>query len=166
MAEFNFVTTWRIAAPLSEVCDAVSQCDHWPRWWRGVERVEVIEPGDERGIGSLRRFTWRGRIPYRLNFDVRVTRIVPLTLLEGHASGEVEGVGRWCFAHDGHATTVRYEWRVRSNRTWMSLLAPFARPLFKWNHDQVMRQGAEGMARWLDAPLLSLSAGACAPCAR
>ena len=157
MAEFNFVTTWQIAAPLAAVCDAVSECRCWPRWWRGVEKVEEIEPGDENGIGSLRRFTWRGRIPYRLTFDVRVTRIVPLTLLEGRASGEVEGIGRWCFAHDGRATSVRYEWRVRSTRRWMNVLAPFARPLFKWNHDQVMRQGAEGMARLLNAPLLSLA---------
>src|SRR3569832_2368329 len=59
MAEFNFVTTWQIAAPLAAVCDAVSECRCWPRWWRGVEKVEEIEPGDENGIGSLRRFTWR-----------------------------------------------------------------------------------------------------------
>lgn len=157
MAEFNFVTTWRIAAPLAAVCDAVSECRDWPHWWRGVEKVEEIESGDERGLGSLRRFTWRGRIPYRLTFDVRVTRIVPLTLLEGCASGEVEGVGRWQFAHDGDTTTVRYEWHVRSNRRWMSLLAPFVRPVFKWNHHQVMRQGAEGMARLLNAPLLNIA---------
>jgi hypothetical protein len=39
----------------------------------------------------------------------------------------------------------------------MNLLAPVARPLFKWNHDQIMRQGAEGMARLLNARLLGLT---------
>ena len=156
MAEFRFVTVWRIEAPLPRVCDAVSQCLLWPQWWKGVEKVEEFDPGNKAGVGSLRRFTWRGRIPYRLSFDVLVTRIVPLTLLEGRASGEVEGVGRWQFSDDGGVTVVRYEWTVRTNRWWMNIVAPIARPLFTWNHHQVMRQGAEGMARLLNARLLSL----------
>lgn len=118
--------------------------------------MEEFDSGDVDGIGSLRRFTWRGRLPYRLTFDLRVTRAVPLSLLEGRASGEVEGVGRWHFCNDGGVTVVRYEWHVRTNRLWMNIIAPIARPLFKWNHDQVMRQGAEGMARLLNARLVSL----------
>jgi hypothetical protein len=159
MAEFRFVTVWRIEASLPRVCDAVSQCLDWPHWWEGVEKVEEVDPGDKDGIGSLRRFTWRGRLPYRLTFDVRVTRIVPLALLEGRASGEVEGVGRWQFRDDGGVTVVRYEWRVRTKRRWMSAIAPLARPLFTWNHNQAMRRGAEGMARRLNARLLSLVHG-------
>jgi hypothetical protein len=159
MAEFCFVTVWRIDAPLPEVCGAVSRCLLWPDWWKGVEKVEEVDPGDAEGIGSLRRFTWRGRLPYRLTFDLRVTRIVPLSILEGRASGEVEGVGRWLFSNDGGVSVVRYEWRVRTNRLWMNIMAPIARPLFKWNHDHVMRQGAEGMARLLNARLLSLAHG-------
>jgi len=155
MAKFNFVTVWRIQAPLSQVCDAISRCRQWPQWWRGMERVEELDSGDAEGIGSLRRFTWRGRLPYRIVFDVCVTRIVPLTVLEGQASGEVEGVGCWHFASCGDVTEVRYEWRIRTNRLWMNVVAPLARPIFKWNHDQLMRQGAEGMARLLDARLVS-----------
>lgn len=157
MAEFKFTTIWRITAPLLEVCDAVSQCHDWPQWWKGVETVEEFDPGDKDGIGSLRRFTWRGSLLYRLTFDVCVTRIVPLTIVEGRASGDVEGVGRWHFNETGGATEVRYEWQVRTNRLWMNLMAPVAGPLFKWNHNQVMRQGAEGMARLLNARLLSLA---------
>ncbi len=157
MAKYRFVTVWRIQAPLPQVCDAVSQSLKWPDWWRGVEKVEVFDPGDKDGIGSLRRFTWKGRLPYRLTFDIRVTRAVPRSFLEGHASGELEGVGRWHFSSDGVVTAVRYEWTVRTTRRWMNILAPLARPLFKWNHDQIMRQGAEGMARLLNARLITLN---------
>ena len=124
-----------------------------------MERVEEFDPGEADGIGSLRRFTWRGRLPYRISFNMRVTRVVPLTLLEGVASGEVEGIGCWHFTSEGDVTVVRYEWQVRTNRAWMNIFAPIARPLFKWNHDQVMRQGAEGMARLLKARLVSLVHG-------
>jgi len=159
MAAFQFISVWRIAAPLPRVCEAVSQCAEWPRWWRGVEKVEVCDVGNAEGLGSLRRFTWRGRLPYRLTFDVRVTRIVPLTLLEGRASGELEGIGRWSFSGDDDVTVVRYEWQVRTNRRFLNLIAALARPLIRWNHDQAMQLGAEGMARLLNARLLSSARG-------
>jgi hypothetical protein len=47
-----------------------------------------------------------------------------------------------------------YEWHVRSTRWWMNLIAPFARPMFIRNHGILMRQGAEGLARLLGAPLV------------
>jgi hypothetical protein len=36
----------------------------------------------------------------------------------------------------------------------MNLLAPIARPLFKWNHDVVMHWGGEGLARRLGVRLV------------
>jgi hypothetical protein len=41
----------------------------------------------------------------------------------------------------------------------MNLLAPVARPIFAWNHDYVMRNGGEGLARLLGAPLLTSGGG-------
>ncbi|MDO9007378.1 MAG: hypothetical protein Q7U80_04070, partial [Thiobacillus sp.] len=52
-------------------------------------------------------------------------------------------------------SVIRYEWHVRSTRWWMNLIAPFARSMFIRNHGVLMRQGAEGLARRLDAPLVS-----------
>ena len=37
----------------------------------------------------------------------------------------------------------------------MNLLAPFARPVFEWNHDWVMARGGEGIARLLGCRLLA-----------
>ena len=154
MAEFNFVTIWRIEAPLHQVFDVIYHCWNWPQWWEGVEKVEEIASGNEEGIGSLRRFTWKGQLPYRLIFDIRIIRAVPLKIIEGHASGDLEGVGCWHFSDDCPITIVRYEWKVRTTRHWMNLLAPVAKPLFQWNHNQVMRQGGEGLARLLNARLV------------
>ena len=38
----------------------------------------------------------------------------------------------------------------------MNLLAPVARPLFKWNHDVVMNWGAEGLAKRLGVERLNV----------
>jgi hypothetical protein len=87
---------------------------------------------------------------------MRVTRVEPLAVLEGEACGDVEGTGRWHFSTHGEATVVCYEWRVRTKRGWMNLLAPLARPFFKWNHDYVMQRGGEALADLLDARLLGV----------
>jgi hypothetical protein len=153
MEEYRFVTTWCLDAPIERVFEAIDDAAGWPRWWKGVTRAELVEPGDGRGIGRVWRLTWRSRLPYDLSFESRVTRREPPYLLEGNADGELVGVGRWRL-YVGHGTAVVYEWNVRTSRPWMNRLAPVARPLFAWNHDVVMRQGAEGLARLLEAPLL------------
>lgn len=157
MADYEFVTVWRVDAPIEAVWDAILHSERWPAWWEGVERVEELEPGDEQGVGSLRRYTWKSRLPYRLVFDMRTTRVERPVALEGAAGGELEGTGRWQLSQEDAVTTVRYEWKVRTTRPWMNVLAPIARPFFEWNHDIVMRQGGEGLARLLGARLVSVA---------
>ncbi len=77
--------------------------------------------------------------------------------IEGIASGDIEGRGRWTFITDGSVTIVRFEWQVRTTPVWMNFLALFARPLFKWNHDSSMRQGGEALARRLNARLVDIA---------
>jgi hypothetical protein len=155
--EYRFVTVWYIEAPLEAVCDAICHSLNWPQWWRNVESVEELASGNVRGIGSVRRYTWRGRLPYRLTFDIRVIHLDPLVAIEGIASGDVEGKGRWSFTVDGAVTVVRYEWHVRTTPVWMNLLALFARPFIEWNHNAVMQQGGEALARKLNARLLEIA---------
>jgi len=154
--EFRLATVWRFVAPLDTVWNAIHDSARWPQWWASVERVEALEEGEQNGVGALQRFTWKGRLPYRVVFDVRVTRIEPLVALEGVASGDLEGIGRWHLPSGAGITTVHYEWTVRVARGWMSVLAPLAWPLFRWNHDFVMHEGGIALARFLDAQLLSI----------
>src|SRR5436190_20195065 len=90
VADYRFVTTWNLRAPLGRVWDAIYDSTDWPRWWRGVVRVEVLLPGDTSGTGAVRRYTWRSKLPYSLVFDMEVTRVQAPHLLEGRASGELE----------------------------------------------------------------------------
>ena len=77
------------------------------------------------------------------------------TVSLGEAVGELTGTGRWHLTHDAGLTDVRYDWNVRTTRPWMNLLAPVARPIFKWNHDVVMDWGADGLARRLGVERLN-----------
>lgn len=157
MAEYRFVTHWHIEAPLRHVYDAVLDSLAWPRWWHGAEHVEECASGDVNGIGSIRRYTWKSRLPYRLTFDAHATRIEPMAALEAVVTGDLQGTGRWLFSQTGGIVTVRYEWHVATTRHWMNLLAPVARWAFRDNHDHLMQRGAEGLASLLDARLVAVS---------
>lgn len=150
MADYSFVTIWQVRAPLEDVWEAIYHAQSWPSWWNGVERVEKLREGDEKSIGTIQRFTWKSRLPYRLTFDMETTRIEPMETIEGIARGELEGVGCWQFRHQDGITTAQYEWSVRTTKAWMNLLAPVTRPFFRWNHNVVMRWGEEGLRALLN----------------
>lgn len=154
--EYRFVTVWSIEAPLATVCEEISLSLVWPQWWRSVESVEEVAPGDAQGVGRVLRYTWRGRLPYRLTFDICIVEVQPLTAVAGIANGDVEGIGRWSFSARGSVTHVRYEWQVRTTSAWMNLLALFAPPFIRWNHNFVMRQGGEALANRLNARLVGI----------
>jgi len=150
MAGYRFATCWTVTAPIESVWGALLAGEQWPEWWPYLESVEQVAPGDVAGIGAIHRYSWRGPLPYRLTFDMVVTRIERPFVLGGTARGDLEGTGLWTLlSGDDAATRVRYDWNVRTTRTWMNLLAPVARGLFAWNHDLIMKAGEKGLSRHL-----------------
>ena len=59
MAEYAFLTAWRVAAPREAVFEVLHASELWPEWWDGVESVHKLEDGDADGRGSLGRYRWR-----------------------------------------------------------------------------------------------------------
>jgi Polyketide cyclase / dehydrase and lipid transport len=147
MADYAFVTAWRLEAPIERVYDAIADSLRWPQWWDAVLAVEEIRVADHDGTGNVRRYTFRGRLPYLLRFDLTTDVVDRPTRLGGVAEGELEGRGDWRLEPDGEATLVRYDWRIRTTRPWMNALAPlpFVRAIFVLNHDFVMRRGLIGI---------------------
>jgi uncharacterized protein YndB with AHSA1/START domain len=156
VAEYRFLTTWLLEIERERVWDAIYDSERWPEWWKGVLEAEELEEGDETGVGRYGRYIWKSKLPYKLEFFVRTTKVKKPHLLEGDAEGDLAGVGRWrLFEQDG-ATAVLYEWNVHTTRAWMNLLTPIARPIFAVNHDYVMRNGGVGIAELLGVPLLAI----------
>jgi hypothetical protein len=154
MRDYEFVTIWHVDAPIERVWNEIYHSSEWPTWWKGVERVSEIRQGDATGVGSIHRYTWKSKLPYRLSFDMENIRIDPPVLLEGIAMGELQGRGLWQLSANGSETLVRYDWRVETTKRWMNLLSPIARPLFEWNHNVVMSWGAQGLAKRLGVKVI------------
>jgi hypothetical protein len=62
--EYHLQTVWRLDAPLPDVNEAILDSGHWPEWWPGIDKVEPMVAGDANGIGSIRRYSWQGDLPY------------------------------------------------------------------------------------------------------
>lgn len=155
MARYRFLTTWVLEASRESVWERLEDAVTWPEWWQGVVRVEELDPGDAEGVGGRHRIEWRSRIPYPIEFEFLTDDVERPRRMGGRAFGELEGTGVWRLWEDGGVTVVVYDWDVATAKPWMNALAPIARPVFAWNHDVVMRQGGEGLARRLGARLLA-----------
>ena len=152
---FELVSDWRLGAPIEQVWAALHRAEDWPRWWPYVKAVKPLRAGDAEGLGAVRNFSWSSRLPYGLAFDVEVVEVQRPTRMRGRASGELDGEGLWELRPEDSGTHVRYTWRVELTRPWMRLLAPLMAPVFRWNHNGVMRAGAAGLARHLNVRLLA-----------
>jgi hypothetical protein len=153
--EYRFLSTWLLDSPREPVWEAIFDQRSWPTWWRGVEAVAELDPGEQSGVGSHSRLTWRSKLPYDLVFEARTLVVERPRLIEAEAFGELAGTGRWrLFEQDG-VTAVLYEWNVATTKRWMNAFSPALRPVFEWNHNWVMRNGATGIADLLGVRLLA-----------
>jgi hypothetical protein len=153
-AQYSFVTHWELKAPLEEVWNAIYNSLEWPQWWKGVHSVVEIQPNDESGINGIRSYTWKSALPYRLTFLMQLTEKEHLKRLKGIATGELEGTGEWHFSEQNGIVHVRYDWNIVTNKKWMNAFAFLLKPVFKFNHNIVMRWGGEGLAKKLGTTLL------------
>jgi hypothetical protein len=149
-AYFDLVSHWRIHAPVERVWDALRDPAGWPLWWPYVRQVQVLRPGDADGIGCVRRIAWATRLPYDLVIEVEGVESVRHQRLRGRSRGQLDGEGLWLLRAEEGFTDVTYVWRVQLARPWMRWLAPLLAPVFRWNHDGVMRAGEAGLRRHLE----------------
>lgn len=149
-SHFDLVSQWRLHAPVDRVWAALVNPAAWPAWWPYVLAVDTLREGDADGVGSVRRLEWSTRLPYRLVIEVEVIESIRHQRLRARSRGQLEGEGLWLLRAGEGFTDVTYVWRVHVVKRWMRLLAPLLAPLFRWNHDGVMRAGERGLRRFLE----------------
>lgn len=152
VAQYEFVSSWSLTAPIWTVWHAISQPWHWPTWWRGLQRVEQLTPGEANGLGSTYRFVWKGPLPYRLTLSIRIIRVESPTVLEGAVTGGLHGLGRWQLSEAGDGTRVCFAWQVDGPQPWMRYIVPLTRRLFQWNYQRLMALGRQGLEQYLQNP--------------
>ena len=73
MADYHYVSTWQLQAPIEQVWAAITDLEHLPAWYAGVEEARELALGDAQGVGSRVRYVIKGRLPLRLVFEATIT---------------------------------------------------------------------------------------------
>lgn len=154
---YHLVTDIRLSTNPERVWEALTRSDSSSSWWRWLREVEVMDEGDERGVGARFRHQVGTPLLYRVSYEGEVTRVVEPSLAEFEASGDFVGTGQFRLrpTEDG-GTDLAFTWLVATPTLWMSLLGWVARPVFVWNHHRLMSDFAKDLAATTDADVLDV----------
>jgi hypothetical protein len=145
-SDYSFLTHWRAEGTPEEVFTLIDDAPGLVRWWPAVWlKAEILEPGDERGIGKLVRFTSKGWLPYILHWNARTTEKVFPERIVLQASGDFEGEGRWSFQADDSQVAIDYRWMIRAHKPLLRYFSFLLRPVFAANHIWAMARGEESL---------------------
>lgn len=140
---YHFRTVWRLSFRPDEVFPVLADLESYPSWWPGMRRVRRV---DETTFDT----EVRSVLPFSLVFRTITSRQDERTgLLQADLRGDLEGFSRWTItATDGGSQAV-FEEDVIATKLLLRVLAPIARPVFRWNHALLMNRGERGLPVFL-----------------
>lgn len=143
--EYHFITNWRIHGTVEEIATILADAPDLVRWWPSVYLdVQVLEPGDERGLGAVVSLYTKGWLPYTLRWQFRVSEIGAKSITI-EARGDFVGRGIWTFEQDGEWASVTYDWNIRADKPLLRRLSFLMKPIFAANHHWAMARGEESL---------------------
>lgn len=149
--DYHFVTRWELPGTCEEVYDILRNPIDLARWWPSVYlHVEEVESGDKDGVGKVVKLLTKGKLPYRLQWSFRVTRVGHPHGFALEAWGDFVGKGEWTFTQQGHMVSVVYDWRIRAEKPLLRKLSFLLKPVFSANHEWAMAQGEISIRRELE----------------
>jgi hypothetical protein len=83
----------------------------------------------------------RSYLPYRVRFSLEVLEAEPPRRILSRIGGDFEGTGEWRFEPEGDGTRAELDWRPVVVMPLVRRLTPVLRPLFRSNHNAMMREG-------------------------
>jgi hypothetical protein len=144
--DYHFITVWRLRGTVQEVADVLENAADLVRWWPSVYLdVQVIEPGDENGVGQVIDLYTKGWLPYTLRWRFRVTEVRRGERVTLEAWGDFVGRGIWTFEQDSEWVDITYDWKVRADKPLLRSLSPLLKPIFAANHRWAMEKGEESL---------------------
>jgi hypothetical protein len=145
--DYHFITHWRMKGTAEEISDILQDATEMARWWPSVYLdIQVLEPGDERGIGKVVSLYTKGWLPYTLRWRFRVTESNYPQGFTLRAIGDFEGRGIWTFTQDGPWVDVMYDWEIQANKPVLRALSFLLKPIFSANHRWAMERGEKSLA--------------------
>ena len=152
-SEYRFLDKWFIPHPIELVFDELLHGEDYPKWWgEAWKRVMPIGEAKAGAVGARTEVIAGGFLPYTIKLELEVARVERPHLLAVVSRGDLEGTGTWRLHEFEGGTAVSYDWRVRAGKPLIRRFSPILKPLFRANHNWVMRRGEVALRRWLANP--------------
>ena len=135
-ATFAFDGSWHIAAPPATVHDRLVDLERYPSWWPQVVAVASLGPDDARVL-------CRSVLPYTLDLVLHAVNR-SRELLEVDVSGDLSGTVRFALTPAAGGTRLDLTQQVRVAGL-LGLAAYVARPVLRWNHQQMIAGCVSGL---------------------
>lgn len=152
MHMYNLPTEWYFDAPVESVwAVAIEDFLTFPQWWSDYEKVELQNPDQPAGVGSVYDIVVKGSLAYSLKFKLEVTKLELPYLNEHKVWGDLQGTGKWTLEKRDGGTLIVHEWNVGTTNPILNLFARFgfAERMMEKNHAGVMARGCEGIKKRL-----------------
>ena len=154
MAAYRFVDEWLVPASPEWVYGLLSCPREYPGWWRDAFLEGEGDPGPA-APGKRARLLTRGRLPYRLRWELTCVEAVAPSRLVSRIEGDFVGQGIWTISSEGRGTRAVLEWNIEVRKGLVRRLTPILRPLFAWNHRWAMARGLERITALASEPRAS-----------
>ncbi|MDQ4058370.1 MAG: polyketide cyclase [Actinomycetota bacterium] len=140
---YRFQSEWSLDAPYELVFEALKDLEGYVAWWPEVKDVKRIGEGRFEVVA-------RATLPYELRFISSQSVLDEKRgILEAGLRGDLNGFTRWTLSQREGATIAVFDEEVHTGKRLLNVLAPVARPAFRYNHTLMMRHGQEGLRRLL-----------------
>lgn len=137
--DYHFRNTWILPAPVRAVFNAVVDLENYPRWWRDVREVRKIDD-------DTAELVCRATLPYRLVLSMRRAEQDESTgRLRVWLGGDLEGSLAAHVTAGPAGTRLDITQEVRLAKPLLRAFSPVARPMFRLNHELMMRRGRRGL---------------------
>jgi hypothetical protein len=143
---YRFRSEWALAATPECVFDALADLGDYVLWWPEIKQVVRVDEDSA-------TITCRATLPYELVFTTTSSREDrDAGVLEASMHGDLEGTSRWTITASADGGTLAvFDEEVIARKRLLRALSPVARPVFRWNHELMMRHGQAGLRAHLTA---------------
>jgi hypothetical protein len=150
VGEFRSVVRWRVFGTIQEVADVFANLREFPRWWPSAFLgIEILEPGDRHGLGTVASICSKGWISRILLWQLRVVESSYPRGFVADAWGDLSGRFIVTFESDEPWVNVVFDLTIRVEHPLIRVLPILVAAIVPINRRWVMTQGEEGLAREL-----------------
>jgi carbon monoxide dehydrogenase subunit G len=140
-SSFAYDQTFDFAVSRDALWDALNDTERFPQWWPWLRSFDTTD--EKLTCGTVAKCAVRAPLPYTLEFDVRVERVVAGRSIDTVVSGDLEGPARLEVGGGDECSSARLAWAVELRLPVLSAASLVARPLLVWAHDRIVSTGVK-----------------------